>query len=115
MPLLTIQTNLPLSADKSDILLHALTDLVVREMNKPLEYVQVLIEADATLHFAGSGDASAFVELRALDFATDQAKPLSAVICKLLKDHLNIPPERVFINFFNIPRPLWGWNATTFA
>lgn len=32
----------------------------------------------------------------------------------LLMERLTIPPERVFINFHDMPRPDRGWNRTTF-
>jgi len=115
MPLLKIQTNVEVSTDDADRLLHALTELVVVKLNKPIEYVQVLLDPNRALHFAGTDQPNAYVELRALGLAEDQAKPLSAAICQLLKERLNIPGERVFINFFDVPRALWGWNGSTFA
>ena len=46
MPLLRIQTNVAVPADKADALLSQGTDLIVNEMNKPGEYVQVVVEPE---------------------------------------------------------------------
>jgi len=115
MPLLKIHTNLALSQDQKAALLQAMTDLVVKEMNKPREYVQAWLQSDCHLQLAGSDQPNAFVELRALDLAEAQAKPLSAAIAGLLQETLSISPDRVFINFIDMPRTMWGWNGTTFA
>ena len=115
MPLLRIQTNVAVSADKADALLSQGTDLIVNVMNKPREYVQVVLGPEVAIAFAGSREASAFVELRSLGLPEDTAKLLSEKICDLLEVELAIPPVRVFINFFDFPRPMWGWNGKTFG
>ena len=115
MPLLRIQTNVAVSEDKADALLSQGTDLIVNVMNKPREYVQVVLGPEVAIAFAGSRVASAFVELRSLGLPEDTAKLLSEKICDLLEVELAIPPARVFINFFDFPRPMWGWNGKTFG
>jgi hypothetical protein len=84
-------------------------------MNKPKQYVQVWLEGGCHLQLGGSDQPSAFVELRALDLAEAQAKPLSAAIAGFLKEKLSIPGDRVFINFQDVPRSMWGWDSSTFA
>ena len=115
MPLLRIQTNVAVSTDKADALLSQGTDLIVNVMNKPREYVQVVLGPEVAIAFAGSREASAFVELRSLGLPEDTAKLLSEKICDLLEVELAIPPARVFINFFDFPSPMWGWNGKTFG
>ena len=115
MPLLRIQTNVAVPEDKADALLSQGTDLIVNEMNKPREYVQVVVESEAVIAFAGTRDASAFVELRSLGLPEETAKILSEKICALLEAELAVSPARVFINFFDFPRPMWGWGGKTFA
>ena len=63
----------------------------------------------------GSGQPTAFAELRALDLSESMAKPFSAALAGFLEEKLSISPNRLFINFFDIPRPLWGWNGSTFG
>ncbi len=115
MPLLKIQVNTTISGEQAEALLSQGTALVVNEMNKPREYVQVVLEPDTAIAFAGTREPSAFVELRSLGLPEDLAKLLSEKICALLESELAIPPARVFINFFDFPRPLWGWDGKTFG
>ena len=115
MPLLRIQTNVAVPADKADALLSQGTDLIVNEMNKPREYVQVVVESEVAIAFAGTQEASAFVELRSLGLPEEMARLLSEKICGLLEVQLAIPSARVFINFFDFPRSMWGWDGKTFG
>ena len=115
MPLLRIQTNVAVPADKADALLSQGTDLIVNEMNKPRKYVQVVMEPEMAIAFARTRDASAFVELRSLGLTEDAVRLLSEKICGLLEAQLAIPSARVFINFFDFPRPMWGWDGKTFG
>ena len=87
----------------------------MNELHKPKEYIQVILESNSTIQFAGTDQPTAFVELRALDLTEDKAKPMSEALARFLQDRLEISPDRVFINFFDIPRARWGWNSTTFA
>jgi len=115
MPLLKIQTNTDLSDAQNTALLDRGTQIVVEELRKPLDYVQVIVEGNQSIAFGGSKEPSAFVELRSLGLPGDTPKALSAAICALLETELGISPTRVFINFFDIERSHWGWNSETFG
>ena len=115
MPLLKIQTNTEVSTAQKDALLERGTQLVVDELNKPMDYVQVIVEGHQHIAFAGSIDNSAFVELRSLGLPEGTPTALSTAIAELLEDVLDIPPKRVFINFFDMDHSMWGWNGGTFG
>lgn len=113
MPLLKLQTNLNVAETTAHGLLESLTTLVVRELGKPREVVQVLLEDGCALTFAGTTDPNALVELRALGLAEGRTAHLSKSICDLLERKLGIAPARVFINFQDFRRTMWGWNGKT--
>ena len=115
MPLLKIQTNTDISESQSAALLERGTQLVVDELAKPRDYVQVVVQGSQSIAFGGTTESSAFVELRSLGLPDETPKALSAAICALLSDELNIPSTRTFINFFDIERANWGWNSKTFG
>jgi phenylpyruvate tautomerase len=115
MPLLKIQTNTNISTAQKDALLERGAQLVVDELNKPLDYVQVIVEGSQHIAFAGSIDKAAFVELRSLGLPEGTPAALSAAIAKLLEDVLDISPKRLFVNFFDLEHANWGWNGGTFG
>lgn len=115
MPLLRIQTNVCLSQDSSAALLRKATDWVAAELQKPVDYVQVVLEPGSCMAFAGTTEPTAFVELRALNLPKDRTKALSAGLCQLVEVAFQVPPDRVFINFCDLPGNLWAWNGGTFG
>ncbi len=45
----------------------------------------------------------------------DVNRQLSQKIGSLLKDSLGVPPDRVYLNFTDVPAGNWGWNGDTFG
>ena len=64
---------------------------------------------------AEMGDA-ALVEVRGIGgIGGETNKKLSQAICGILNERLDVPENRTYINFFNIPASDWGWNGSTFG
>jgi phenylpyruvate tautomerase len=115
MPFLNVQTNARLSDAARSELARALAEGVSRELGKPLDYVQVQLQLGAFLTFAGTEELTAFVDLRSLGLPPEKPPLLSAVLCRLLQEHLGVSPQRVFLNFQDMPRTHWGWDGRTFG
>jgi len=114
MPFLKIQTNANIEDAAEKKFMKDLNQLLASHLGKPQDYIMILVEPDLKLTFAGSDKKCAWVELRSLGLTEAQGKPLSAAICKLLKEHLYISPDRIYIAMSDHPRALWGHNETTF-
>jgi phenylpyruvate tautomerase PptA (4-oxalocrotonate tautomerase family) len=115
MPIIKIQTNKVLSRDQANELLAVTSRKGSEWLNKPEAYVQVLLEAPTAMMFAGSIDPSILIEVRSLGFSGHSISEISRSLCILIHAQLNIPEDRIFINFFDIERSNWGWNGKTFA
>ena len=115
MPLLKIQTNVEVPRETAGKLLTQGTELLATHLKKPVDYVQVAVEPGLPIAFAGTEESTAFVEVRSLGFPEVAAVELTAALCSLLEAELGVPPGRVFLNFVDIPRPMWGWNGKTFG
>lgn len=114
MPLLAIKTNIALAKDQSEALLPLLSRATADLLGKSERYVMATIEASSSLSFAGTTEPAAYVELKSIDLPQDQTKRYSATLCHLVEQQLGIPPERIYVEFSNAARALWGWNGTTF-
>lgn len=114
MPILIIKTNNVI--DKSDItkVTQSASKLVASELKKPEEYVMVSFEQSQQMLFAGSNEPLAYVELKSIGLRESQTAALSASLCQLINDHINVPKDRIYIEFTNAPRKMWGWNGGTF-
>ncbi|MCD6339500.1 MAG: hypothetical protein J7M29_09010 [Verrucomicrobia bacterium] len=107
--------NRKLEPEDLEGLLAELTDQVAGLLGKPKQFVQIVAETGLPMFFAGTGEPTAFVELRTLGLPPDRISPLTEALCRFLHERVGTPPDRIFINYFDMPRTHWGWNNRTFA
>ncbi len=113
MPYLKIQTNLPLSQKAERTVLQTASALIASELSKPEEFVMLALQDNTHMLFAGSDDPVAFLELKAVGLPVKKTRPLSAKLCKLIEEHLGIPPQRVYVKFIDVKHGMWGWKGDT--
>lgn len=114
MPQLRIQTNQQLTGEQRAQLLEQASRTVAEALGKPERYVMVAVEDGAAMIFAGSTEPLAYLELKSIGLDGSRTPELSARLCALMADHLGIAADRVYIEFTDAPRHLWGWNGGTF-
>ena len=114
MPLLNIETNCSLEEIETEQFLKIITENVASLLGKPESYVMVSVSFRPAMMFGGTTDPLAYVEFKSLGLPEDRTKDFSERICALLEKHLGVNPERVYIEFTNGARHLWGWNSSTF-
>lgn len=112
MPLLKIQTNQTIT-DSSDLLAE-LSKKVSSMLGKPENYVMIMVEDKISMCFAGNTDPAIFAELKSINFPEDKTPEFSAEICSLLSRSLKVSQDRIYIEFSNASRSMWGWNGRTF-
>ncbi|WP_456380195.1 phenylpyruvate tautomerase MIF-related protein [Thiolapillus sp.] len=115
MPLLTLTTNQSLSAAQKTSLPTALSTEVARLLGKPESYVMVIVQDEQIMVMGGTTDTTAYLQLKSLGLPEIDTESLSAALCDLVTETLEIPADRIYIEFFNPPRHLWGWNRSTFG
>jgi phenylpyruvate tautomerase PptA (4-oxalocrotonate tautomerase family) len=115
MPLLKIETTVALSDEKTKMLLGSLSKAVAGTIGKPEQYVMVSVSHSAMLMSAKTADA-AFVDIRSIGGLTGEVnRKLSQQVCQVLNDSLGIAPDRIYLNFTDVPAGNWGWNRSTFG
>ena len=115
MPLLKLETTVAFSAEKKQALLASLSQIVAGTIGKPEQYVMVVISPAAMLVSGKPGEA-AFVDVRSIGGLSDAVnRQLSQKICNLLNESLGVPPDRIYLNFADVPAGNWGWNGDTFG
>ena len=115
MPLLKIQTNRQLSAEDCSDLLKSISTTIAQALGKPERYVMIVLEENQSMLFAGSDDPMAFLELKSIGLSVQITGDLSATLCGTIGSSLDIPTDRIYIEFADAERAMWGWNSTTFA
>ena len=114
MPYLKIQTNQSIDQAAGKALLIKASKLIASELGKPESYVMIGLEAEVPMWFAGDDTPLAYLELKSIGLPEGKTARLSAALCDLLADSLDIDKGRVYIEFANAQGSMWGWNGGTF-
>ena len=115
MPLLKLETTVAVTEDKRASLLTSLSHIVAETTGKPERYVMVTLNQLSMLMEGKPGEA-AFVDIRGIGGLNGNINSqLSLKICQALKQSLGIAPDRIYLNFTDVPGENWGWNGQTFG
>ena len=114
MPYLKIQTNQEIAPEQSSSWLKQASSLVADQLGKPERYVMVVMEPPQPMVFAGSDDPTVFMELKSIGLSESQTPDLSNALCELAHETLGVAQDRIYIEFSDAPRKMWGWNGATF-
>lgn len=115
MPYLNLQTNVTLINDQSSQLTEKLSQLLVETTGKPERYVMVSVEENKNMRFGGSSMPLAYLECKSIGLTPAQAKKISSEVAKQLFSELQIPADRIYIEFSDCAPEFWGWNGSTFG
>lgn len=114
MPLLTIETNQAVAPENVDKLLASASELVARLLDKSEGYVMVKFTHNRHMRFAGSDEALAFLQLKSIGLPESATVQLSAALSEHMTTYLRVPKHRIYIEFVDAPRLMWGYNGRTF-
>jgi phenylpyruvate tautomerase len=114
MPFLKILVNRPLDDSAARDLAARASATVAEQLGKPERYVMVSVEQNPVMQFAGSAAPLAYLELKSIGLPASRTTEISRVLCELVTDTTGIDPERIYIEFSDAPRAMWGWNRGTF-
>ncbi|HEY3900993.1 MAG TPA: phenylpyruvate tautomerase MIF-related protein [Chthoniobacter sp.] len=115
MPLVKVETTVIPNQEKRDLVLTTLSKIAAETIGKPEQYMMVTMSPAAMLMSGKPGDA-AFVEVRSIGgLNSNVTKALSQKICACLGESLQIPQDRIYLNFVEVEAVNWGWNGATFG
>lgn len=114
MPYLKIQTNKDVDEAGRKTLLKKASSIVSEQLGKPESYVMVAIDPPRPMLFAGSDEPTAYLELKSIGLPATNTTQISAALCNLITNELSIDKNRIYIEFANADRNMWGWNGATF-
>ena len=114
MPYFSIDTNQSIDRDAGKQLSRKTSAFIAELLGKLESYVMISIQPDTPLFFGGSDEPAAYVRLKAIGLPTDRCPELSAKICHLVEQEIGVPQDRIFIDFTDLERNMFGWNGKTF-
>ena len=114
MPYAKIETNVKLDSLKEQKLLKAASGFFTVLLEKSEEHVMVSVSHETAFIFGKNSDPTAYVELKSMTIKEEMCTALSKEICGFLNEHLDILPNRTYIEFSTINGKMFGCNNKTF-
>lgn len=112
MPVLKLQSNKRIDNQKN--WMKDATAFLSETLSKPEKFIMVHVEENHNMMFAGSMESMAYIELKSVNLPEEQTKGFSAAICDFVENTTGIPKGRIYIEFANAPRHMFGYNGATF-
>lgn len=116
MPLIKVQSSVA-TPDQTQVknLLSSLSAKLAKHLGKPESYVMTAFESDVPMTFGGTTDPVCFVEIKSIGtMKPEQTKAMSADFCQQIESELGVAKNRIYLEFADAERHLWGWNGGTF-
>jgi len=114
MPYLKIQTNQNLPVEGARNLARKASALVAKQLGKPESYVMTAVETNQAMTFAGTDEPLAFLELKSIGLSDSITADVSCALCDLVSTETAIDSARIYIEFSDAARKMWGWDKGTF-
>jgi len=116
MPLMTIRSAAEIDDTAVSSMLSACSAKLAEVLGQPEAYVMTLFDRPAGMTMAGAADPCCLVEIRSVvELSSDQTQAMAHAFCPMLAQHLGVPPSRVFLNFTDFRKAMWGFNGSTLA
>lgn len=114
MPYLGVTTNQAVEASRQGEVVAALSREVAAMLGKPESYVMVSLQAGVPMSFAASDAPAAYLVCKSIGLPEARTAEFSAALCQAAERLLQVPPARIYIDFQDVSRHLWGWDGRTF-
>jgi len=114
MPMIIVKASTPIAPAQEVRLKEKLGQAIALVPGKSEAHLMLAFEDNARLYFGGQNDKPlAYVEVNCLGKSTRGAYcDLTAAICSMLKDELDVDPTGVYVKYDELTH--WGWNGTNF-
>eukprot|EP00448_Togula_jolla_P040270 CAMPEP_0170629914 /NCGR_PEP_ID=MMETSP0224-20130122/33643_1 /TAXON_ID=285029 /ORGANISM="Togula jolla, Strain CCCM 725" /LENGTH=120 /DNA_ID=CAMNT_0010957781 /DNA_START=92 /DNA_END=451 /DNA_ORIENTATION=+ len=113
-PSLFVMTNVVLGEKKMEFM-KAASKAVAKCLSKPESYVAVSVQDGQDLLFGGSEAPCALCKVLSIgSINLENNRSLTQEVSALMS-LFNVPPDRIYVNFFDLPRENVGFNGKTFA
>ena len=117
MPFIKVQSSVKSpDAQVVEDLLKSLSSKLAQHLGKPESYVMTSFEPEVSMSFAGTFDPVCYIEIKSIGTMNpNQTKAMSQDFCQQINEKLGVPENRIYLEFIDVKRTMWGWNGSTFG
>ena len=110
MPYINISTSEKL--DNKTKLLEEITTLISSLTKKSKKFVMAKLDDNSEMYFEDEGPCC-FLEIKSIGSLNpkEMAKPISDFVY----EKMQIPLDKIYISFEDVPASMWAWNGRTFG
>ena len=110
MPYINTITSIGINGRKQQIIKERMGKAIELIPGKSEDWLMLSIEDNLTMFFKGDDEPCAICQVQIFGTATeDDYAALTEKLTDILYEELEIPMERVYVTYKEIP--CWGWNA----
>jgi len=116
MPLANIYLPEGFESAQLDQVSKSISQILSTALNKSEDYIMTVFQETKYQSFANNHtDPSVYLEIKNVgELTPDLTSVLAPKLTKVFHSTLNISPSRMYIEFQQSERHLWGWNGKTF-
>ena len=116
MPLIKVHYPTELKPGTLHSLSSSLTELTAEALGKSSDFVMTVFQKTELQSFGSDiHSPSLFIEVKNVgSLPTETTSTLSSKISELCSELIKVQSSRIYIDFQESPRHLWGWNGKTF-
>lgn len=117
MPLIKVQASVTAPETSAiEALLKKLSAKLASHVGKPESYVMTAFEPEVAMTFGGTTEPVCYVEIKNIGtMKPEQTQAMSQDFCQTIEAELGVAKNRIYIEFSDAQRHLWGWNGSTFG
>ena len=110
MPYVNISTSKKI--ENKNKLLDEISTLISSLTKKSKRFVMAKLEDNANLYFNDESPCCYF-EIKSI--GSLNPSEMTNPICSFIHEKMGIPIDKIYINFYDVPPEMWGWNGRTFG
>lgn len=113
MPYINTTTNIKITKEQ-ELSIKSKYAQAVSIIGKSEAYLMLGFNGNCSMYFGGDNQSPlAFVEVKFFGKSTDdKLNALTAEICKIISEELNISPDKTYVKYEPVEN--WGWNGRNF-
>jgi phenylpyruvate tautomerase len=116
MPLIQVFTSATPNEAARDPLLRDLSRMLAKHFEKPEQWVMTCLSPGLAMTFGGAPGPTCFAAVKNVGKLTPaKTAKLSADLCARLSLGLDVPANRIYLEFTDAVGYLWGYDGGTFG
>lgn len=108
---LQILTNIDIPVEQQKRVLADASKLTSSLLGKPESYVMVSLQPKVPMLFGGTDAPTAFLALKSVRLPATRTAEFSSKLCSFIEQQLQIPKDRICIEFVSPEGSMWGWRG----